>query len=403
MAEFVCKIGEPSGRVFQQVETAQSEAEVRQRLADRGFYVFSVRSHFDIFSQFGKASRAKVIDPQDFLIFNQQFNTLIKAGLPILKALDLLAERAAALRLRPILGDVRQRVRDGALLSEALRAQGSFPPVYITAITAGERSGSLSGVLDQYISYLRVSTSFRRSLLTALIYPAILVTAVVLVMSYMVTYAMPKFAELYHELDVPLPKITQIVLALAVPLRSYFLIFAGALIFALAAIFLWTRTDRGALVIDSFKPRLWLVGDIWLKAQIAQFVRTLSTLLAGGTPLVSALETSSDALGSRLISTSVRGAAARVREGESLHTSLAETRLIPPLAIEMIEVGEASGALPAMLTSVAEFYEEEVGTRLERTLIWVSPAILVVMAVVVGFLLISLYLPMFSLQMGTAG
>jgi len=403
MAEFVCKIGDPSGRILNQVETAHSEAEVRQRLAERGFYVFSVRSHIDIFSQFSRAGRERVIDPQDFLIFNQQFNTLNKAGLPILKSLELLAERAAAPRLRPILSDVRQRVRDGALLSEALSAQGAFPPVYVTAITAGERSGNLSGVLEQYITYLRVSTGFRRSLITALIYPAILVTAVILVMTYLVTFALPKFAELYKELDVPLPKITQIVLSLAGPLRSYFLIFALIAAVAAAAIFLWTRTDRGALLIDGLKPRVWYLGDIWLKAQIAQFVRTLSTLLAGGTPLVSALDTSSEAVGSKLIASSVRDAAARVREGESLHISLAETRLIPPLAIEMIEVGEASGALPAMLTSVAEFYEEEVNTRLQRTLVWISPAILVVMAVVVGFLLISLYLPMFSLQIGSAG
>jgi len=403
MAEFVCKVGDASGRIFQQLETAQSEAEARQKLADKGLFVFSIRGHLGLLTQFDRARQDRVIRPNDFLIFNQQFNTLIKAGLPILRSLDLLAERAAAARLRPILGDVRQRVRDGALLSEALLAQGSFPPVYVTAITAGERSGNLTGVLDQYIAYLRVSTGFRRALATALIYPAILVTAVTLVMSYLVTYAMPKFAELYNDLGIPLPKITQIVLGLALPLRNYFIVFIAALAATAVFIFLWTRTEQGAMIIDSFKPRIWGFGDIWLKAQMAQFVRTLSTLLAGGTPLVAALETSSAAIGSKLISTSVKKSADRVREGESLHVSLAETRLVPELALEMIEVGEASGALAAMLTSVAEFYEEEVNTRLQRALIWISPAILVLMAVVVGLILIALYLPMFSLQLGTAG
>jgi type IV pilus assembly protein PilC len=289
------------------------------------------------------------------------------------------------------------------LLSDALAAQGSFPPVFVTVVSAGERSGNLSGVLDQYISYLRVSTGFKRQLITALIYPSILVGAVILVMSYMVTYAMPKFADLYKDLNVPLPQITQLVLGLAAPLRSYFLVFVMALVVTVVLIKLWTRTGRGALVIDSFKPRVWYVGDIWLKAQIAQFVRTLATLLAGGTPLVAALTTSSQAIDSRLIATSVEKAAERVRQGETLHASLAQTKLVPDLAIEMIEVGEASGALPAMLTSVADFYEEEVNTRLQRTLIWVSPAILIVMAVVIGSLLIALYLPMFSLQMGAGG
>ena len=152
MAEFVCKVGDVSGRVFDQVETAQSEAEARQKLADRGFYVYGIRSHLDVISQLTRPKTDRSIHTQDFLIFNQQFNTLLKAGLPILKALDLLGERAAAERLRPIISDVRQRVRDGALLSDALAAQGSFPPVYVTAISAGERSGNLSGVLDQYIS-----------------------------------------------------------------------------------------------------------------------------------------------------------------------------------------------------------------------------------------------------------
>jgi len=403
MAEYVCKVGDISGRIFDQVETAQSEAEARQKLAERGFYVYNIRNHLDIVSQFTRSRGDRTIRTQDFLIFNQQFNTMLKAGLPILKALDLLGERAAAPQLRPVISDVRQRVRDGALLSDALAAQGSFPPVYVTAITAGERSGNLSGVLDQYISYLRVSTGFKRQLITALIYPSILIAAVILVMSYMVTYAMPKFADLYKDLNVPLPRITQIVLGLAAPLRSYFLFFAAALAIVVVLIGVWTRTHRGALAIDSLKPRVWYVGDIWLKAQIAQFVRTLSTLLAGGTPLVTALATASQAIDSRLIATSVEKAGDRVREGETLHSALAQTRLVPDLAIEMIEVGEASGALAAMLTSVAEFYEEEVNTRLQRTLIWVSPAILVVMAVVIGLLLIALYLPMFSLQIGTTG
>jgi len=403
MADFVCKVGDASGRIFQQVETAQSEDEARRKLADRGFYVFSVRNQFDLLAQFGRASSQRRLRPADFLIFNQQFNTLVRAGLPILRALDLLAERAAAPQLRPILEDVRQRVRGGALLSEAMAAQGSFPAVYITVIAAGERSGSLTGVLEQYISYLRVSSGFRSRLITALIYPVVLVLVALIVVTYLATYALPQFAGLYQQLNVPLPTSTRILLALALPLRNYFVVMAIAILVLVAGVFLWTRSDRGAIAIDRLKPRLPVFGDIWIKAQIAQFVRTLSTLLAGGTPLVPALRTSASAIGSKLVATSVEQAADRVKEGQSLHVSLAETRLIPGLALEMIEVGEASGALTAMLTSVAEFYEEEVDTRLQRTLSWIPIVILVVMALVIGFILISLYLPMFSLQVGSAG
>ncbi len=403
MADFVCKVGDASGRVFQQVETAQSEDEARQKLADRGFYVFTVRNQFDLLAQFGQASRDRKIRPADFLIFNQQFNTLVRAGLPILRALDLLAERAAAARLRPILEDVRQRVRSGALLSEAMAAQGSFPPVYVTVIAAGERSGNLTGVLEQYISYLRVTTGFRSRLITALIYPIVLVAVAIIVVTYLATYALPQFADLYKQLNVPLPTSTRILLEIALPLRDYFVVFVITLVVGAAALFIWTRSERGAIAIDRLKPRIPVFGDIWIKAQIAQFVRTLSTLLGGGTPLVPALRTSAAAIGSPLIATSVEQASERVKEGQTLHLSLAETKLVPGLALEMIEVGEASGALSAMLTSVAEFYEEEVDTRLQRTLSWIPIVILVVMAVVIGFILISLYLPMFSLQVGSVG
>ena len=403
MAEYICKVGDTNGRVFQQLETAQSEGEARQKLAERGFYVFSVRHHFDLLARFTQSSNSRTISPRDFLIFNQQFSTLIKAGLPILKALDLLADRTAAPRLRPILAEVRQRVRDGSLLSEALAAQGSFPPVYVTAITAGERSGNLTGVIDQYIAYLRVSTGFRSRLLTALIYPAVLVAVAFLLVTYVVTYAMPQFGSLYHELGIPLPAITMVLLAIAVPLRTYFLAIIAAAVATALFVVVWTRSDRGAIAIDRLKPRAPILGDIWLKAEIAQFARTLSTLLTGGTPLVPALNTSASSIGSRLIATSVEGAAARVKEGQSLHGSLAETHLIPGLALEMIEVGEASGALAPMLNSVAEFYEEEVSTRLERTLSWVPIVILGVMAVVVMFILLALYLPLFSLQVGAGG
>jgi type IV pilus assembly protein PilC len=403
MADFVCKVGDASGRVFQQVETAQSEDEARQKLSDRGYYVYDVRTQFNVLAQLSKSGRERKIRSDDFLIFNQQFNTLVRAGLPILRALDLLAERAAAARLRPILEDVRQRVRTGALLSEAMAAQGAFPPVYITVIAAGERSGNLTGVLEQYISYLRVTTGFRSRLITALIYPAVLVLVAIIVVSYLATYALPKFAELYAQLNVPLPASTRFLLAIAIPLRSYFAVIAILIVAGAIGIFLWTRSTRGAIAVDRLKPRIPLFGDIWLKSQIAQFVRTLSTLLSGGTPLVPALRTSAAAIGSKLVSTSVVQAADRVKEGQSLHVSLAETRLVPGMALEMIEVGEASGALTAMLTSVAEFYEADVDTQLTRSLSWIPIVILVVMAVVVGFILISLYLPMFSLQVGSIG
>jgi type IV pilus assembly protein PilC len=400
MAEFVCKVGDTTGRIFQQVETAQSETEARQKLADRGLFVYSVRSHLGLFTSMGQTRRSRMVGGSDFLIFNQQFNTLVKAGLPILKALDLLAERAAAPSLRPTLADVRQRVREGAVLSEAFEATGIFPKVYTTALLAGEKSGNLPGVLDDYIAYQRVTTGVRKKLLAVLIYPAILVLVGSVIMSYLVTFVIPEFARLYQELNVPLPGPTRILTTLVVGYRGWVIATVVLLIALAVTAFLWSRTQRGGLEMDRLKLRIPLVGDTWIKFQMAQFARTLATLLAGGTPLVAALETASDSISSRLVATSIAQAAARVREGEALHAGLAATGLMPALALEMIEVGEASGALAPMLTSVAQFYEEETNLRIGAFLAVVEPAILVFMALMVAFILIALYLPLFSISVG---
>ncbi len=402
MAEFVCKVADSTGRVFSHVEAAQSLVEARQKLADRGLFVYSVRPRAGLLSEVGRRRRDRAVGGNEFLIFNQQFNTLIKAGLPILKALDLLAERAASPRLRPMLSDIRQRVREGASLSEALDRQGVFPKIYTTSVLAGEKSGNLPGVLDYYIAYQRVTTGFRSRLKVALIYPTILITAVAVILSYLVTYVIPQFSKLYSEMSVPLPTLTQVVLSVALHLRAYLVIVLPLVALAGVALFWWSRSERGGLALDELRPRVPVVGDIWLKAQVSQFVRTLSTLLAGGTPLVAALNTSADAVSSPLISKTISEAAERVREGESLHNSLGATHRMPELALEMIEVGEASGALAPMLNSVAEFYEEEVNLRLASVLAWVEPAILVLMALVVAVILISLYLPIFSFSTGAA-
>ena len=402
MAEFVCKVADATGRVFSQVEAAQSIDEARQKLADRGLYVYSVKMQGGLVGALLQRKRTKAVGGADFLIFNQQFNTLIRAGLPILKALDLLSDRVAAPKLRPMLSEVRQRVRDGALLSEALAEQGSFPKVYTTSVLAGEKSGNLSGVLEYYIAYQRVTTGLRKKLISALIYPIILIVAAVSIVSYIVAYVIPQFARLYADMNIALPLTTRILITVTVQFRPYLLLALAALVATALGIYSWSRTENGSLVLDRVKLKLPVLGDIWIKFQIAQFVRTLSTLLTGGTPLVQSLDTGAESVTSRLVGDAVRQASMLVKEGQSLHAGMEATGIVPELALEMIEVGEASGALPSMLTSVAEFYEEEVNLRLTTLIAVVEPAILVFMAVVVLFILLALYLPIFSFSLGTA-
>jgi len=402
MAEFVCKVADASGRVYSQVEPAQSIAEARQKLSDRGLFVYQVRPRDVMGGALGQRHEKKVRG-DDFLVFNQQFNTLIKAGIPILKALDLLAERAAAPRLRPVLGEVRRLVREGTTLSDALEQQGVFPKVYTTSVLAGEKSGNLSGVLEYYIAYQRVTTGLRKKLIATLIYPTILICAAGLIVTYLVSSVIPKFAILYGDLNVNLPTATRVLLAVTVTYRPYLLGAIGILAILAAAAFVWSRSEQGGLALERARMRLPLVGEILTKFQFAQFCRTLSTLLAGGTPLVQAMETSGYAIRGRLVSGAITRGAKLVREGQSLHDGLASTGLVPELALEMIEVGEASGALAPMLSSVSEFYEDEVNTQLANMVALIEPAILVFMAILIAFILVALYLPMFSLSVGGQG
>jgi type IV pilus assembly protein PilC len=293
-------------------------------------------------------------------------------------------------------------VREGKSLSEAVAEAGVFSKVYSTAILAGEKSGNLSGVLDYYITYQRVSTGVRKKILASLVYPVLLISVAVIIVTYLVTAVIPKFALLYRDLGVDLPTPTKILVALTVDYRFVVLGLVAALAAAAISVFLWTRTEEGGTAFDRFKFRLPVIGDTLLKFQAAQFSRTLATLLTGGTPLVAGLQTATEAITSRLLRSTVSQATQMVREGESLHGALASRGVMPEMALDMIEVGESSGALAPMLNSVAEFYEEEVSVRLSALVSLIEPLLLIFMGLLVAFILISLYLPIFSFSLSGA-
>src|SRR6266403_1429720 len=402
MGEFVCRVADSEGRVFSHVEAASSLDEARQKLVDRGLYIYSVKSRGGRLGNLIRRSSDRQIGGSEFLILNQQFNTLIKAGLPILRALDLLADRASSPKLRPVISQVRDRVREGKSLSEAVAEAGAFSKVYSTAILAGEKSGNLPGVLDYYIAYQRVSTGVRKKIIASLAYPALLISVAVIIVTYLVTAVIPKFALLYRDMNVELPAPTRLLIAITVDYR--YAVFGMVVMLAVTAagVFLWSRSDEGGAAFDRFKFRLPVISDTLLKFQVAQFSRTLSTLLTGGTPLVAGLQTASDAITSKLLRSTIGQATQMVREGESLHAALASKGVRPELALDMIEVGESSGALAPMLNSVAEFYEEEVNLRLTALVSLIEPLLLVFMGLLIAFILISLYLPIFSFSMAGA-
>ena len=394
MAEFLVKVADERGRLTQQVETGYSESEVRERFTQQGFLVYWVKPK-SILS--GGPVRRKKVRQTTFLVFNQQLLTLIKAGLPILGSLDLLIKRQKDAYFRSLLQNVRERVKGGELLSEAFSAQNVFPKIYTTTLMAGEKSGNMEEVLARYMNFQRLALTFKKKLAVSLVYPALLVSVVTCMLIFLVTYVVPQFAKLYEDLNAKLPTITVIMLTIGTHAQRYAPI--GIVVLALLAILLWRwkSTDNGAARIDGALLALPLIGDILLKHQVATFSRMLATLLAGGMPLVPCLETAGASMTSRKIVNGVRDAVVRVREGQSLARSLEEQKMFPELSVEMIEVGESTGALPSMLNSVAEFYEEDVQTALAGAMAMIEPVILIIMAVFVGGILMSLYLPIFSL------
>jgi type IV pilus assembly protein PilC len=394
LAEFLVKVADERGRLTQQVENGYSEAEVRERFAQQGFLVYWVKPKG---LRIGSGSRRRKVKQSTFLVFNQQMLTLLKAGLPVLGSLDLLIKRQRDVYFRGLLQNVRDRVKGGALLSEAFSAQNVFPKIYTTTLMAGEKSGNMDEVLARFINFQRMGLTFKKKLVVSLVYPTLLITMVSGMFVFLMIYVVPQFAKLYEDLHAQLPAITLLMLEIGTHAQRYAPVALVIVVVAIALILRWRATDRGAEKIDRTMLSMPVVGDILLKFQVATFSRMLSTLLTGGMPLVTCLETAGASMSSRKILNGVRDAAVRVREGQTLARSLEEQKMFPELSVEMIEVGESTGALPAMLNSVAEFYEEDVQTALGAAMALIEPVILIVMAVFVGLVLISLYLPIFSL------
>jgi type IV pilus assembly protein PilC len=298
---------------------------------------------------------------------------------------------------------VASRVKTGEALSSAFESQSGIPVMYTTTLLAGERSGNLQEVLERYVGFQRISLTFRKKLLASLIYPTLLLTLVAGLLIFMFTVVIPQFAELYDQMGSQLPRLTTGLLAVGKWTQHNALWIAVAVFLIGFALYRFSITDQGKDFVDTVRVKAPIFGKIWLKYQVALFARTLSTLLAGGLPLVPSLETASRSISSRLVSNAVAESITSVREGKSLADSLAKTKVFPDLAAEMISVGEQTGALPQMLNSVAEFFEEDVSTALTAALALIEPAILIVMGVVVVFILISLYLPIFSLGSAAGG
>jgi len=409
MAEFICRLGTPAGEVVTRTVEAPGVNEARARLEREGFRVFNVAppktTGVTALTRFGGPGGQPKVKAGDFLLFNQQLAALVRAGIPILQSISMLRKRAASSRLRAVLGEVEDQIRGGSALSEAFAAQGKiFPRIYTASILAGERSGALDEVLLRYVNYMRRNVGLRRKIRGALAYPLFLLFASGGMVTFLSLYVVPRMSDLFSGLaGGELPVVTQIVVGLSKWLSSNVIWFGPLVIGGSIALLLWSRTESGHLKIDAFILRIPLVGNLVMQLSVAQVTRSLATLLAGGITLVESWEIASESITNRELRRRSSAILPMIREGRSFTESLEFAKWLPPLAVDMVGIGERSGSLREMLDEVAVFYDGESEVRLEQLTTTLEPAILVVMGGIVVTILLAIYLPIIQSISSGAG
>ena len=396
--EFRCRLGTPGGEIIEGVYVAENEARLRREFEEKGLYVLALQRVGRLaFGSFALPRRAK-ISTREFLVFNQELATLLKAGMPLVQSLDILRRRVANPLFKNVIDDVYDRVRAGSSLSEAFEAHGTlFPGIYTASLMAGEKSGSLEQVIRRYVTYVKVVSGVKRKTVSALVYPAILLALSCVVVGIIVLKVVPQFGAFYNQFGRELPLVTRIIVAVSQFAGSYVALLALGVAAAVASFWGWLKRPGSQRRFDRWTLSIPFLGDIALKFSTSQAARTLATLLGGGIPLVNAIDVSARSIQNQYMAHELEIAGQHVREGRALAAALTDSGVFPDVAIKMVEVGEQTGALQEMLNSLADFYDEEIDTSLTRFVTLVEPTLLVIMGIVIAGLLLALYMPLFQL------
>ncbi len=397
--EFRCRLASPNGQVVEGVYAAEDEARLRHELEEKGLYVLSLQPKGTIAGLSIRLPQRHSVNMREFLVFNQELATLLKAGMPLVQSLELLKRRVDSQPFRSVLDDVHDKVRSGTALSDAFAAHSAlFPRVYTASLLAGERSGNLDAVLRRYVEYSKIIATIKRKTISALVYPVILVSLALALVSIIVLKVVPAFSDFYSSFGADLPLVTRVIVKASAFIREQFLLVLIVLGAAVTSFIVWVRQPGQRARFDHALLGLPMFGQIALKFATSQLARTMATLLGGGLPLVNALDISAKSIGNQYMAGQLEIVSKRVREGESFAAALQARGVFPDVAVKMAEVGESTGSLQDMLTTVADFYDEEISTNMERFVTLLEPVLLVIMGVVIASLLLALYMPLFQLS-----
>jgi type IV pilus assembly protein PilC len=395
--EFRCRLGTAAGEIVEGVYVADSEDRLRRELEEKGLFVLSLQRRAAL--SFSAGARRQRVKRQEFLVFNQELATLLKAGMPLVQSLDILRQRVSNPTLKTVLDSVHDKVRSGSALSDAFAEHGAlFPPVYSASLLAGERSGNLDSVIRRYVAYDKLIGAVKRRTLSALIYPAILVTMMVVLIGIIVLRVVPAFSDFYGQFDRGLPLSTRIIVAVSNGLVSNLAFISIAVVGLAVAGVAWSRQPATRHRLDRWVLELPWVGETARKFFTSQLARMLATLLGGGIPLVNALEISVRSMSNQHLARELDRVRIRVQEGQGFAAGLRERNIFPDVAVKMVEVGESTGALQEMLNSLAEFYDEEIETEVGRFITLIEPILLVFMGIIIAIVVLALYMPLFELS-----
>ncbi len=397
--EFRCRLASANGEIVEGIYVAENEARLRQDLDDKGLFVLSLRPKQALAGVSIQLPQRQSLSTREFLIFNQELATLLKSGMPLVQSLDLLRRRVQSPVFRGVLDDVYEKVKAGTAMSEAFGGHSALVSrVYTASLLAGERSGNLDSVLRRYVEYSKVIATVKRKAVSALVYPAVLISLALVLVAIIVLRVIPEFSDFYASFGATLPLITRVIMRVSEVIRTRFWLLAAGGGAVVVLFMLWVRQPGQASRFHRLLLGVPLLGPVARKFATSQMSRTLATLLGGGLPLVSALDIASNAVGNQFMSRQLEIVAARVREGESFAAALEARHTFPEVAVKMAEVGESTGALQDMLNTVADFYDEEISTDMERFVTLVEPVMLVIIAIVIATLLLAMYMPLFQLS-----
>jgi type IV pilus assembly protein PilC len=397
--EYRCRLGTPGGDIIEGIYVAESEARLRREFEEKGLLVLAIHAAGRRAVAGIALPRRRKVSTREFLVFNQELATLLKAGMPLVQSLDILRRRVSNPIFKGVLDDVYERVRAGSALSEAFEAHGTmFPGVYTASLLAGEKSGNLEQVLRRYVNYVKIVSGVRRKTVSALVYPAILLVLSLVVVTIIVVRVVPEFGSFYNQFGHELPWSTRLIVGISNVVTTYFLLIIGVVAITAGTVWWWVKQPGQRRRLDRLILKVPALGAIAQKFSTSQAARTLATLLGGGIPLVNALEVSARSLSNQYMAGELFTAAQQVREGRALATAMQDSGAFPDVSIKMVEVGESTGALQEMLNSLADFYDEEIETNLGRFVTLVEPILLVIMGLVIAGLLLALYLPLFNLS-----